>query len=319
MPQHIEQTITERQIICKHCGSTDVWKSGFKDGNQYYKCKKCGHRFIGKDTLSMYKYDKKIITRAMEFFYGGMSLRKVQNKFDDLDQMHISKTTIWNWVMHFTNLVIEYTKSLRPTKISDSWFVDETMIKVHGRNKWLWALIDEDTRYLLACNFTTTRTSNDATKLFKDAKHHAGRKPFVISTDKLKAYQRAFNRVFQSIHKDSHHLQSEGFPSPNNTNLIERWHEYVKGRTKIMRHFKTSETAFTVLQGIIINYNFLWEHSAIGDITPAQKAGLDIEGLGINNWGDLIRLAESYRTGTNVPWSGFIQRVQRAKRATGSV
>ena len=137
-------------------------------------------------------------------------------------------------------MVIPWAQEQKPTKIGRHWVADETMIMLHGKNKWLWAIIDKKTRYLLACNFTSKRFTKDATKLFRDALYNAGTRPGTITTDKLFAYNKAFNRVFYSRYAEDkvYHWKSKGFHSRFNTNLVERWHEYVKGRTKIMRHFK---------------------------------------------------------------------------------
>ena len=62
-----------------------------------------------------------------------------------------------------------------------------------------------------------------------------------------------------------------------------------------MRHFKKKESAFVILQGIIINYNYLWEHSYLKNRVPAEVAGIDIKGLEIKNWGNLIDLALKYQ------------------------
>ena len=297
MPEFIEEIVSYRQIACKYCGHNDLMKNGSLNGVQYYLCKNCRHRSTGIETFPHHRYSKDTITRALTYYYNGMSYKGVVNSFDDLDNIRLSKSTIWDWVIKFTREVIPYVKHVKPRKIGDSWFADETMIKMHGKNRWLWAVIDEDTRYLLACNLTVNRTTKTATKLFYDAYLHAGRKPFTISTDKLQAYEGAFKKVFlRRFGKDkSYHLQSHGFRSPTNTNLIERWNEYIKQRSKVMRYFKRPDSAFTVLQGIIINYNYLWEHSTLDNQVPAQVAGINVEGLGIKNWGDLINLSIQHR------------------------
>lgn len=294
MSKFIERTVTDRPITCKYCYGDNIVKNGTYKGVQYFLCKNCNHRATGSDAYPKHQYDKSTITKALTYYYNGMSFEKVRNTFDDLDNIDISKSTLWEWINKFTKIVIPYVSKIKPTYIGDSWFADETMIMMYGKNKWLWSIIDEDTRYLLACNFTPNRTTKDATKLFYDAYLHAGKKPYIISTDKLQAYVSAFKKVFYSRYKKdkAYHLQSQGFVSPTNINLIERWHEYIKERTKIMRYFKSNESAYTILQGIIINYNYLWEHSYLDYISPAQEAGIDIKGMGIKNWGDLIELSQ---------------------------
>jgi len=299
MPIRSEIITIERPILCKFCGNADLWQNGEHNGVPYYLCKVCGHRANGKDTFPHQKYEKDIISKALTFYYNGMSFAGVRNTFDDEFGIRPSTSTLWEWIMKYTKLVVEYTNELIPTDIGDEWFADETMIKLHGKDKWLWAVLDGKTRYLLGCNFTYTRPIRSAEKLFQEAYYHAGKAPKTLRTDGLPAYIKAFKNVITTRNMNAVHLTSKGFGSKSNTNLIERWNEYVKQRTKIMRYFKNPASAFIIAQGIIVNYNFLWEHSGIGDIPPAQKAGINIGGLGIKNWGNLIELALKEETNKN--------------------
>jgi len=315
MAEIIEQVITERTVKCKNCGNTDLWFNGKVDGTQYVRCKQCKGRYTTKDTYKGFRHDRGIIMKAMERFYGGMSFGIIKNKFRKIEGIELSKPTIWNWIIHFTNLVIPYVKSLEPVNIGDEWFADETMIKIHGKDKWLWAVLDGDTRYLLGCNFTYTRPIRSAAKLFQEAYYHAGKAPNTIRTDGLPAYIKAFKSVIKSRNRKAVHLTSKGFGSKSNTNLIERWNEYIKQRTKVLRYFKKPESAFVICEGIITNYNFLWPHSSLGYVPPAVKAGIDLKGLGIVNWGDLIDLALQYheRNPPSRSYMWYLDELERVK------
>lgn len=316
MIKYTEEIILERDIACKRCGSEDLWKNGKENGDQYFRCKECDYRFKGFNTFPRYRYEKDIIFEAITNFYNGMSFGAIQNTFDELEKGFIAKSTLWTWVTRFTNAVIPYVKNLYP-QVGDIWVADETMIMMHGRNKWLWACIDEQTRYLLGCHLSQSRGIKDATVLFREAHLHAGKKPLKIITDKLPAYHDAYKKVFWSRYLEDRpsHTQSAGFLSHTNQNLIERWHEYVKQRTKIMRHFKNTKSAKTILNGIIINYNYLWEHSTLGGIPPALKAGIDIHGLELYSWGDLIELAMDYNKITpNPSYTFFTDDMKRLRR-----
>lgn len=69
-------------------------------------------------------------------------------------------------------------------------------------------------------------------------------------------------------------------------NIIERFHNTLKERVKTTRWFKSHDGANNALDGFEIQYNFLRPHTALGGLTPAQKAGLDLPIE--NGWGDLI-------------------------------
>ena len=312
MPQFVEEIVEvkRRPIHCKYCDSPTLWKNGTQYGVQYYMCPNCHRKTNGEDKFPHTKHSRDTVIKALTYYYNGISFEGVKNVFDDLEGLDVNPSTIWRWILKFTNLVIPFVDDVKPPNIGTSWYADETQVKVRvakidpvtrqrvHEERWLWAVIDDKTRYLLSSKFTKSRTTKTATELFRDAYLHSGVRCTDLYTDKLQAYIKAFKNVFYSRYKAerSYHWQSHGFGSGTNINLIERWNEYVKQRYKIMRNFKRPDSAELILKGIIINYNWLWEHSGIGNIPPAQKAGIDIEGLGIKNWGDLIDLAYKFRS-----------------------
>ena len=72
---------------------------------------------------------------------------------------------------------------------------------------------------------------------------------------------------------------------------IERLHNTLRDRTKIMRGFHGSmESARAIMKGMEIYYNFVRKHQGIGNKTPQEKAIPHLD-LGVNKWLGLIRLA----------------------------
>lgn len=289
MAKHKEITIIEREIHCRSCNSSDVSRYGTLNDIQYYICKSCGKKFSSIDTYPNMRYDKNLIISALTYYYSGMSLKNITTTFSDLYNVNLPKSTVWRWLMKYTGLVNDYIQMLHP-KLSIMWIADETVIFVQGAQYWLWDIIDTETRFLIASHFSRTRTIPDATNLFQMAKIRSETRPSVIITDKMWSYHKAFNRVFYSNLKEEKviHITSEGFRSPINTNLIERFHGTIKQRTKVMRNLQNENSAELILRGFIIHYNFFMEHSSIDGMTPAEKSGIHKD---IKNWGDLIDLA----------------------------
>jgi transposase InsO family protein len=74
--------------------------------------------------------------------------------------------------------------------------------------------------------------------------------------------------------------------SATNINLIERFHGTLKQRTKVMRELKTEEGARIILDGFVVHYNFFRRHTSLGDLTPAQAAGICVA---FDTWEELLR------------------------------
>ena len=133
------------------------------------------------------------------------------------------------------------------------------------------------------------RTSEHANALVEKALHRAGKSPKVIITDKLFAYLDGIEMAFGA---DTQHIQSKGFSVQPNTNLIERFHGTLKSRTKVMRGFKTPESALLILDGWLVFYNFFRPHESLNNKTPAEKAGLKAP---FSNWMDIVKQSKPQR------------------------
>jgi len=73
---------------------------------------------------------------------------------------------------------------------------------------------------------------------------------------------------------------------------IERLHNSIRERTKVMRGFHgCMESASIIMKGYEIYYNFIRKHQEIG-CCPYELAIPELE-LGKNKWLDLIKLSKS--------------------------
>jgi transposase-like protein len=87
-----------------------------------------------------------------------------------------------------------YVDSITPA-VSGIWNTDEMTVKVREQMDWLWNLMDNGTRFLLASQLSQKREIEDAREVFAEAKALAKTMPSFVVTDGLRAYQDAFNRV----------------------------------------------------------------------------------------------------------------------------
>jgi len=274
-----------KTIICKYCNSTNVVKFGTYKGNQRYWCKDCQRKFKNDDSLFQGKVSASDISTAMNEYYAGMSINDIRRCIKQEKGYYPSQSTVYQWVDKFTDMAVNHFSQYKP-QVGNVWTADETVLKLDGKDVWLWDIIDEKTRFLLATKMSYTRTINDAKILFKLAKERAGKAPEVIITDKLKAYIEAAGEVFT----DTEHKRSKPFTDTESTNKIERFHSTLKERTKVMRGLKDANSALAFTDGFIAYYNFIRPHEAIDGRTPAEEAGIKYD---VKNWAGVIRLGQS--------------------------
>ncbi len=271
---------TNNNPSCKSCNSNSVRKYGLYKGVQRYFCNDCGSKFKADDTLFHMKTPAHHVSSALNMYYEGMSIkaicRNLQQEYGNMP----STATIYGWIQKYTQYATDSIKGFQPQKIGDTWIADETVLEIDGQNVWLWDIIDEKTRYLLATRISRSRTTQDAQILIDRAVRTAGRTPKLVVTDKLASY------LDVSYGKDAEHIQSSPFASGDNTQKIERFHGTLKQRTKVMRGLKNLETAIDFVDGWLVHYNYLRPHDALDDKTPAEVAGIAFP---YKNWADITR------------------------------
>lgn len=274
---------------CKVCASPRVTKKGFAQRKQVFKCKDCGHRFFADSNFPKMRVDKSMIVVAINFYFDGMSLRRTQQNIERVLGVKVSQVTILNWVRKYSKSVNEYVQKLTPTNLSGKWHEDETMIRVEGRDTWFWEMLDEDSKFLVATHISGTRTLEDTIAIFRKGYEMSKNRPQAVFVDGSHVYNSAFNKVFYSRYKVNRVelVQRVGIRASETNNCIERQHQTLKARTKVMRGLKSMDSTKDLLTGFAVHYNFVRPHQSLQNKTPAQVAGLNTP----SNWKALIEQA----------------------------
>jgi len=280
-------------FFCKYCGSTNIVRYGQTGGVQYWWCKDCKRKFADNEALPEMKTPIMQIGAALSMYYRGMSIDEIRGHLDQQYNNCPSSSTIYEWICRFTDEATAKARDYTP-KVGYVWIADETIVDIGGKKVWLWDIIDVKTRFLLATHMSFQRTAQHAKRLVEKAAERAGKLPKVVITDKLFAYLDGIEMAFGA---DTQHVQSKGFSVKPNTNLIERFHGTLKSRTKVMRGLKSPESALLILDGWLIYYNFFRPHEALGDKTPAEKAGLNFP---LKNWLDVVKQSRGARLYTSL-------------------
>lgn len=229
-----------------------------------------------------------IITSAMQLYFTGESIRNVQ-KFLKLQGVNVSHIAVYKWINKYVKLMETYLARVQPN-VSNVWRTDELYLKVKGNTKYLFALMDDETRFWIAQQVADSKNTSDIRPLFKEAKEIAGKRPNVIISDGARNFHDAFNKEFFTLKNPrTKHIQHIRLADDNHNNKMERFNGEVRDREKVMRGLKRVDTP--ILKGYQIYHNYIRPHEALDNKTPAEVSGIKIEGR--NKWITLIQNAKT--------------------------
>src|SRR4030042_2277126 len=272
-------------MSCKYCGSEKVVKHGKVGDKQRYLCKVCGHKFVEGSAFPKMRTESHIISSSIDFYFEGLSIRKIATQIEKLYGIHVSHVSVLKWIMKYSALVSKYVETLSPQSLG-IYHVDETAIKCKGVQKWFWEIIDEQTKFLVASHLSGSRTTEDVVHVFEESVKVAKREPTSIYCDGLPTYVDGYNKVFRTLKKDTRPelVRSVGIKNVHNQNAVERLHSTLKDRLKPTRGLKGEETVRTLLEGLVVHYNYVRKHQTI-KMTPAQASGLNVKA----DWHNLLK------------------------------
>jgi len=164
-------------VNCKYCQSDNIIKYGKYRDTQLYYFKDCHTKFKGDDSLFHMKTPANQVSSALNMWYEGMSINAIRRTLQQEHGNMPSSATVYEWIQKFTQYALDSVKGYRPQNVGDRWIADETVIEIDGQNVWLWDIIDEKTRFLLATRLSTSRTTRDAQMLYDRAVKMAGKNP----------------------------------------------------------------------------------------------------------------------------------------------
>jgi putative transposase len=290
----MKEQVKKRVIIkpldtskCVYCGSEQIVRDAVRHNKKYdiqrYLCKACGKRFSVNIGFEGMKASPQVITSAMQLYFTGESLRNVQ-KFLKLQGVSISHVSILKWIRKYVTLMNEYLEKIKP-QVSDTWRADELWVKINGDMKYLFALMDDETRFWIAQEVAESKDKHDAAKLFLEAEKVTRKQPETLITDGLQVYTVAKDRVFPN----TNHVRHIRFHGDMNNNKMERLNGEVRDREKTMRGLKKGDTP--ILKGYQLFHNFIKPHEGLNGKTPAEACGIKVKGE--NKWKTLIENARA--------------------------
>lgn len=290
-------TIQPIGLTCVVCGSDIVVKDAVRHNSygdiQRYLCKSCGKRFSFNLGFDGMKARPEVITSAMQLYFTGESLRNVR-KFLRLQGVNVSHVAVYKWIKKYVALMEKYLDQIKP-QVSDTWRADEMYLKIKGNPKYLYALLDDQTRFWIAKEVAGDKMSREAvdyaSHLFQDGKNITGKKPLTLITDQLRAYHLAYKREFFTLKGPrTEHVTWQANGDDNRK--MERFNGEIRDREKVMRGLKKPETP--IISGYQIYHNYVRPHEALKGKTPADVCGIEVQGE--NKWLTLIQNASRHPT-----------------------
>jgi putative transposase len=294
--QKVEQSVVIQPIAvaeCLFCHSANLRKFGVRknrSGNiQRFLCADCRRTFSINLGFEGMKSSPQVITQAMQLYFTGESLRNVQ-KFLRFQGVNVSHVAIYGWIRKYVRLMEGYLSQITP-QVSDTWRADELYVKVKGNMKYLFAMMDDQTRFWIAQQISDTKYTADVRPLFAEGKRVAGKRPLTLITDgghhfitpvRTEFYERKAKRETWTKH-----IRDIRMDGTVHNNKMERLNGEVRDREKTFRGLKREDTP--ILKGYQIFHNFVRPHEALNGQTPADRCGIKVEGE--NKWLTLIQNA----------------------------
>lgn len=276
---------------CLFCHSINIKKFGIrhnKSGNiQRFVCRDCSKTFSVNLGFERMKSNPQTITSALQLYFTGESLRNVQ-KFLRLQGVNVSHKTVYMWIKKYTKLMKNHLDKITP-QVGDAWRADEVYVKIRGDMKYLFALMDDETRFWIAQEVADSKFRHDARNLFRMGKEITKTRPKVLITDGLPAYHDAYKKEFWQNNRQTTtlHIRHIALHGDKNNNKMERLNGEFRDREKVVRGLKKKDSV--VINGYQLYHNYIRPHMALDGKTPAEKCGIKIEGE--NKWLTLIQNA----------------------------
>lgn len=196
----------------------------------------------------------------MQLYFTGESFRNVQ-KFLKLQRVKVSHMAVYKWMNKYVALMDKYLEQIKPN-VSGVWRTDELYLKVKGNTKYLFALMDDETRFWIAQQVPDKKNTDDIQPLFREGKQRAGKKPNVLISDGSPNFHVAYKKEFFTLKNPrTRHIKGIRFQGTVHNNKMERMNGEIRDREKTIRGLKRQDTK--ILTGYQIYHNYVRPHEGL--------------------------------------------------------
>src|SRR5947207_2184734 len=165
-------------------------------------------------------------------------------------RLDISYETVRRWVLKFGPGIARNVRQRRP-RPSDQWHLDEMVVRIAGRQMYLWRAVDHEGE-VLDTLVQRRRDKRVALRLMRKLLRKQGFAPKLLTTDKLGSYGSAFRQLGLSCPHE------QGL---RKNNRAENSHQPVRRQERKMQRFKSAGSA----------QRFLSIHAAVHNTFNLQR------------------------------------------------
>ncbi len=277
---------------CPKCNSESIKKSGLRHNQagdlQRFACKACGYWFTVNLGFEKMKATPQTVTMAMQLYFSGLSYESTAKALK-LKGVKISNVGVYKWVKKYVGLMESYLDQITPN-VGDTWRTDEMYVKIRGNNKYLFAMMDDETRFRIAQQVATHKGTADVRPMFREAMERTGKKPQTLISDGANNFHEAWRKEMWSQFGETPspaHIREIRIDGSVHNNKMERQNGEVRDREQVVRGVKSESSP--LISGFQIFHNFFRPHMGLDGKTPAEAAGIKIEGE--NPWITVIQNA----------------------------
>ena len=200
-------------MTCLRCGSdrTSLHRRRTSLGYRTFTCRAC-RRLFNERTGTPFndlQYPTDIVLRSV------LWRLRYKLSFRDVAEMllergfEVTHETVREWEFRFAPLVADQLRAKRRGRAGESWYLDETYVKVSGRWCYLYRAIDRDGE-LLDSMLSEYRNRQAARRFLRRLVEVAERKPLRVTTDLHTPYRRAIRWIIgrKAQHRTTQYLNN---------------------------------------------------------------------------------------------------------------
>lgn len=229
---------------CKFCESANIIRDcirKFKKGPvQQFKCKDCLKRFTHNLGFERKQSTPEQITLAVDMVFSGSSSRKAAETINKTGGA-VSHMTVFRWAEAYANLMTTFADKITP-QVGEAWRTDELYLKIKGNRRYLFAMLDSETRFWIAKMVAEHKGTDAVAPMFTEAKRLAKKVPTTLISDKAGNFHEAWKGQYRAknyLHKDTFHINEIAFDGIRHNSQMESFNgNTVRLREDVIRGLK---------------------------------------------------------------------------------